>query len=136
MTPRPSIAPIEKAGQGRMQLTERVLRLIDSEDYLDDEHLVRLKDYRYSSVDLSPTTKYVLRHCVSCLHCGTRSRALMQAFGRVELCRGAHASMARVCCAFFELAASDQNIVQTEHDHADRAAMRPLQRALRRRGHP
>ncbi|PLW16745.1 hypothetical protein PCANC_12306 [Puccinia coronata f. sp. avenae] len=32
------------------------------EDYLDDHHLNRLKNYQYRSVDHSPTTKYVLRH--------------------------------------------------------------------------
>ncbi|KAA1076259.1 hypothetical protein PGT21_036406 [Puccinia graminis f. sp. tritici] len=33
-----------------------------SEDYLDDQHLSRLKNYQYRSVDHSPTTKYILRH--------------------------------------------------------------------------
>ncbi|KAH9818484.1 CDP-alcohol phosphatidyltransferase-domain-containing protein [Melampsora americana] len=32
------------------------------EDYVDDAHLAKLRDYRYSAVDLSPTTKYILRH--------------------------------------------------------------------------
>ncbi|KNZ57435.1 uncharacterized protein VP01_215g2 [Puccinia sorghi] len=36
-----------------------------SEDYLDDQHLSRLKNYQYRSVDHSPTTKYILRHCTS-----------------------------------------------------------------------
>ncbi|KAG0147167.1 hypothetical protein CROQUDRAFT_656449 [Cronartium quercuum f. sp. fusiforme G11] len=37
------------------------------EDYLDDAHLARLKYYRYRSVDLSPITKYILRHWWECV---------------------------------------------------------------------
>ncbi|OAV90235.1 hypothetical protein PTTG_00724 [Puccinia triticina 1-1 BBBD Race 1] len=33
-----------------------------SEDYLNDQHLSRLKNYQYRSVDHSPTTRYILRH--------------------------------------------------------------------------
>ena len=47
----------------RMEIAERFIGLLDSDEYLDDGHLERLRDYRYSTVDLSPTTKYVLRHC-------------------------------------------------------------------------
>lgn len=35
---------------------------VQIEDYVDDAHLAKLRDYRYSAVDLSPTTKYILRH--------------------------------------------------------------------------
>jgi hypothetical protein len=35
--------------------------------YLSDEALAHLKDYKYSSVDKSPISRYILKHYVSVL---------------------------------------------------------------------
>lgn len=46
-----------------MDVFERLLSHVEGHQYLDDEHLSRLKDYRYRAVDLSPISKHALRHC-------------------------------------------------------------------------